>query len=236
MDAAGDHGPILVVDDDAALAEMLQLVLIKEGFSTAGVGHGSDVMDVFREHRPALVLLDLMLPGRGGIRICQDIRRESGVPIIMLTARTDTPNVVQGLGAGADDYVCKPFRSAELIARIRARLRTPVSRREEGEVITVGDLTIDPVAHLVQLGGEEISLTPLEYSLLVTMAQYPNRVFSRETLLREVWGYTNITDTRLVNVHVQRLRSKVERNADHPQMIVTVRGIGYRINTPGEES
>lgn len=173
MDAAGDHGPILVVDDDAALAEMLQLVLIKEGFSTAGVGHGSDVMDVFREHRPALVLLDLMLPGRDGIRICQDIRRESGVPIIMLTARTDTPNVVQGLGAGADDYVCKPFRSAELIARIRARLRTPVSRREEGEVITVGDLTIDPVAHLVQLGGEEISLTPLEYSLLVTMAQYP---------------------------------------------------------------
>lgn len=97
-------------------------------------------------------------------------------------------------------------------------------------VITVGDLTIDPVAHLVQLGGGEISLTPLEYSLLVTMAQYPNRVFSRETLLREVWGYTNITDTRLVNVHVQRLRSKVERNADHPQMIVTVRGIGYRIN------
>ena len=226
MDAAGDHGPILVVDDDTALAEMLQLVLIKEGFSTAWVGHGSDVMDVFREHRPALVLLDLMLPGRDGIRICQDIRRESGVPIIMLTARTDTPNVVQGLGAGAD----------ELIARIRARLRTPVSRREEGEVITVGDLTIDPVAHLVQLGGEEISLTPLEYSLLVTMAQYPNRVFSRETLLREVWGYTNITDTRLVNVHVQRLRSKVERNADHPQMIVTVRGIGYRINTPGEES
>ena len=133
MDAAGDHGPILVVDDDAALAEMLQLVLIKEGFSTAGVGHGSDVMDVFREHRPALVLLDLMLPGRDGIRICQDIRRESGVPIIMLTARTDTPNVVQGLGAGADDYVCKPFRSAELIARIRARLRTPVAQREEGD-------------------------------------------------------------------------------------------------------
>ena len=236
MDAAGDYGPILVVDDDAALAEMLQLVLIKEGFSTAWVGHGSDVMDVFREHRPALVLLDLMLPGRDGIRICQDIRRESGVPIIMLTARSDTPDVVQGLGAGADDYVCKPFRSAELIARIRARLRTPVAQREEGEVITVGDLTIDPAAHLVQLGGEEISLTPLEYSLLVTMAQYPNRVFSRETLLREVWGYTNITDTRLFNVHVQRLRSKVERNADHPQMIVTVRGIGYRINTPGEES
>lgn len=102
MDAAGDHGPILVVDDDAALAEMLQLVLIKEGFSTAWVGHGSDVMDVFREHRPALVLLDLMLPGRDGIRICQDIRRESGVPIIMLTARSDTPDVVQGLGAGAD--------------------------------------------------------------------------------------------------------------------------------------
>jgi len=133
VDAAGDYGPILVVDDDAALAEMLQLVLIKEGFSTAWVGHGSDVMDVFHEHRPALDLLDLMLPGRDGIRSCQDSRREAGVPIIMLTARSDTPDVVQGLGAGADDYVCKPFRAAELIARIRARLRTPVAQREAGD-------------------------------------------------------------------------------------------------------
>ena len=236
VDPAGNRGPILVVDDDAALAEMLQLVLVKKGFSTVWVSHGSDVMGVFRERRPALVLLDLMLPGRNGIQICQDIRRESGVPIIMLTARSDTPDVVRGLGAGADDYVCKPFRSAELVARIRARLRAPVVPHEAGEVVTVGDLTIDPAAHVVQLGGEEISLTPLEYSLLFTMAQHPNEVFTRETLLREIWGYTNSTDTRLLNVHVQRLRAKVERNADRPQMIVTVRGIGYRISAPEEES
>ena len=220
MSATGEHGPILVVDDDPALAEMLQLVLVKEGFSTVWVGHGNDVMDVFRQRKPALVLLDLMLP----------------VPIIMLTARSDTPDVVRGLGAGADDYVSKPFRSAELVARIRARLRTPAAQRDEGGIITVGDLTIDPAAHLVQRGGEEISLTPLEYSLLMTMAQHPNKVFSRETLLREVWGYTSNADTRLVNVHMQRLRSKVERNAERPQMIVTVRGVGYRIRTPGEES
>ena len=236
MGATGEHGPILVVDDDPALAEMLQLVLVKEGFSTVWVGHGNDVMDVFRQRKPALVLLDLMLPGRDGIQICQDIRRESGVPIIMLTARSDTPDVVRGLGAGADDYVSKPFRSAELVARIRARLRTPAAQRDEGGIITVGDLTIDAAAHLVQRGGEEISLTPLEYSLLMTMAQHPNKVFSRETLLREVWGYTSNADTRLVNVHMQRLRSKVERNAERPQMIVTVRGVGYRIRTPGEES
>lgn len=132
MSATGEHGPILVVDDDPALAEMLQLVLVKEGFSTVWVGHGNDVMDVFRERKPALVLLDLMLPGRDGIQICQDIRGESGVPIIMLTARSDTPDVVRGLGAGADDYVSKPFRSAELVARIRARLRTPAAQRDEG--------------------------------------------------------------------------------------------------------
>lgn len=236
MGATGEHGPILVVDDDPALAEMLQLVLVKEGFSTVWVGHGNDVMDVFRQRKPALVLLDLMLPGRDGIQICQDIRRESGAPIIMLTARSDTPDVVRGLGAGADDYVSKPFRSAELVARIRARLRTPAAERDEGGIITFGDLTINPAAHLVQRGGEEISLTPLEYSLLMTMAQRPNKVFSRETLLREVWGYTSNADTRLVNVHMQRLRSKVERNAERPQMIVTVRGVGYRIRTPGEES
>ena len=139
MSATGEHGPILVVDDDPALAEMLQLVLVKEGFSTVWVGHGNDVMDVFRERKPSLVLLDLMLPGRDGIQICQDIRRESGVPIIMLTARSDTPDVVRGLGAGADDYVSKPFRSAELVARIRARLRTPAAQRDEGGIITVGD-------------------------------------------------------------------------------------------------
>ena len=186
VDPAGNRGPILVVDDDAALAEMLQLVLVKKGFSTVWVSHGSDVMGVFRERRPALVLLDLMLPGRNGIRICQDIRRESGVPIIMLTARSDTPDVVRGLGAGADDYVCKPFRSAELVARIRARLRAPVVPHEAGEVVSGGDLTSDPAAQVGQLGGGAGWLTPLEYSLLCPLAQLPHEVLPSETVLREL--------------------------------------------------
>ena len=226
MDAAGDHGPILVVDDDAALAEMLQLVLIKEGFSTAWVGHGSDVMDVFREHRPALVLLDLMLPGRDGIRICQDIRRESGVPIIMLTAKDTEIDKVLGLELGADDYVTKPFGLEEVVARIRARLRR--TDDTPADVLEVGDLTVDVPQHTVTRGEEEIQLTPLEFDLLVEMARKPNQVHSREELLESVWGYRNASDTRLVNVHVQRLRSKIEHDPENPEIILTVRGVGYK--------
>lgn len=229
-------GPVLVVDDDPALAEMLQLVLVKEGFSTVWVADGNEVLNAFRTHRPVVVLLDLMLPGRDGIQICRDIRRESGVPIIMLTARSDTQDVVRGLEAGADDYVSKPFRSAELVARIRARLRPVVPQEGTGGgAVEAFGLVIDPMAHQVTRDGAEIPLTPLEYDLLVTMASHPNKVFSRESLLDQVWGYSANADTRLVNVHVQRLRAKIESNPDHPQIIVTVRGIGYRMRTGREE-
>ncbi|MFZ2261566.1 MtrAB system response regulator MtrA [Luteococcus japonicus] len=219
---------ILVIDDDAALAEMLQLVLRQEGFEPSWCGHGDKALAAFREQRPDLVLLDLMLPGRDGIEICRDIRAESGVPIVMLTAKSDTMDVVVGLEAGADDYVSKPFKAKELIARIRTRLRrTPVDE-SGGDVLRIGDLAISLSGHQVRRGEETIALTPLEFDLLLALARKPHQVFSREALLQEVWGYRDAADTRLVNVHVQRLRAKIERDPERPEIVVTVRGAGYR--------
>lgn len=218
---------ILVIDDDAALAEMLQMVLRSEGFETAWCGSGEKALEAFHQHRPDLVLLDLMLPGRDGISICRDIRAESGVPIVMLTAKSDTIDVVTGLEAGADDYVSKPFKAKELVARIRTRLRR-LADDTDHDLIRIGDLTISTVSHQVRRGDQVIALTPLEFDLLVALARKPRQVFTRETLLEEVWGYRHANDTRLVNVHVQRLRSKIELDPEHPQIVVTVRGVGYR--------
>ena len=217
---------ILVVDDDKALAEMIGIVLEAEGFTPFFSGDGAEAIEVFREGRPDLVLLDVMLPGLDGIQVCERIRAESGVPIIMLTARTDTTDVVRGLEAGADDYVVKPFNPVELTARIKARLREP--QQDLPETIRVGDLTIDVAAREVRRGTQPISLTPLEFDLLVILARKPQQVFSREVLLEKVWGYQYKADTRLVNVHVQRLRAKVELDPDYPTIVTTVRGVGYR--------
>jgi len=219
-------GRILVVDDDTALAEMIGIVLKSDGFETAFCADGSEAVDVWRAEKPDLVLLDLMLPGKDGIEICREIRVESGVPIIMLTARSDTTDVVSGLEAGADDYIVKPFNPKELVARIRTRLRPATP--EDNQTLRVGDLTIDVAAHEVRRGDELISLTPLEFELLVALASKPQQVFTREQLLEQVWGYHYKADTRLVNVHVQRLRSKVERDPDNPRVVMTVRGVGYR--------
>ena len=227
---AGKLGHILVVDDDTALAEMLGIVLTKEGWSVTTCGDGSRAVAAFRATDPDLVLLDVMLPGKDGMTVCREIRAESGVPIIMLTARTDTHDVVSGLEAGADDYVQKPFRPQELLARTRARMRrhTPPQTPQ----LAVGDLTIDVESHLVQRAGEPISLTPLEFDLLVALARKPMQVFSRETLLEQVWGYQHAGDTRLVNVHVQRLRAKIESDPENPRIVQTVRGVGYRAGAP----
>ena len=191
------------------------------------MGEGVEAVKAAEEHNPDLILLDVMLPGMNGIDVCKAIRESSTVPIVMLTARTDTVDVVLGLESGADDYVHKPFKPKELVARVRARLRrTP----EETQVdsIEVADLTIDVPGHQVIRDGQEIALTPIEFDLLVTLASRPRQVFSREELLEQVWGYRKSSDTRLVNVHVQRLRAKVERDPDDPKIIQTVRGIGYK--------
>jgi two-component system response regulator MtrA len=217
---------ILVVDDDIALAEMLGIVLRAEEFEPTFCSDGAAALDAFRASAPDLVLLDLMLPGVDGIEVCLQIRAESDVPIVMLTAKSDTVDVVRGLESGADDYVAKPFKPKELVARVRARLR----RIEEPaqEVLRIGDLSIDVDGHRVTREGEPIPLTPLEFDLLVALARKPWQVFTREVLLEQVWGYRHAADTRLVNVHVQRLRSKVERDPEHPEVVVTVRGVGYR--------
>lgn len=221
---------ILVVDDDTALAEMIGIVLEAEGFDVDYCADGTNALDTFRTAQPDLVLLDLMLPGVDGIEVCRRIRRESDIPIIMLTARSDTPDVVTGLEAGADDYVAKPFKPQELVARIRTRLRRIDAA--DDDKLYIGDLTIDVTSHEVRRGTELIALTPLEFELLVALAQKPKQVFTREELLEKVWGYRHSADTRLVNVHVQRLRAKVEKDPESPEVVVTVRGIGYRAGTP----
>jgi two-component system response regulator MtrA len=216
---------VLVVDDDQALSEMLGIVLRAEGYEALFCDDGSKAQGIFQETKPDLVLLDLMLPGIDGIEVCKRIRSESGVPIVMLTARGDTLDVVKGLESGADDYIIKPFKPKELVARIKARLR---KEDVKAELLTLADLTIDVVGHSVKRNGKEISLTPLEFDLLLALARKPWQVYTREQLLTDVWHYRNPADTRLVNVHVQRLRSKVEHDPENPEIVMTVRGVGYK--------
>jgi two-component system response regulator MtrA len=221
------NGRILVVDDDTALAEMIGIVLRTEGFDPQFCEDGALALDVFRATKPDLVLLDLMLPGVDGIEVCGRIRAESGTPIIMLTAKSDTADVVKGLESGADDYMVKPFNPKELVARIRTRLR-PAAPAPAVETLRIGDLVLDVAGHEVRRGETRINLTPLEFDLLLALASKPQQVFTREMLLEQVWGYHYKADTRLVNVHVQRLRAKVEDDPDNPRIVMTVRGVGYR--------
>jgi len=218
---------VLVVDDDQDLAEMLGIVLTGAGIDVDLVSRGDEALEVFRNNPPDLVLLDVMLPGLDGIEVCRQIRAESMVPIVMLSAKGDSHDVVRGLEAGADDYMVKPFRhQSELVARIRTRLRR--TNTDVTGSILIADLQIDVNAHEVTRAGKVIALTRLEFDLLVALAREPSRVFSRDALLSEVWGYRHSTDTRLVNVHVQRLRSKIEHDPERPEIVLTVRGVGYK--------
>ncbi len=226
----GVRGRVLVVDDDVALAEMLGIVLRGEGFEATFCSDGAQAVQAFHDSRPDIILLDLMLPGMDGIDVCRAIRQESGVPIVMLTAKNDTVDVVLGLESGADDYIVKPFKPKELVARLRARIRR--SEEPGSGTLEIGDITIDVAGHSVRRGDDVIALTPLEFDLLVCLARRPGQVFSREALLQEVWGYRHAADTRLVNVHVQRLRAKVEHDPEHPTIVLTIRGVGYKAGPP----
>ena len=218
---------VLVVDDDQDLAEMLGIVLNGAGIDVDLVSRGDEALEVFRNNPPDLVLLDVMLPGLDGIEVCKQIRAESMVPIVMLSAKGDTHDVVRGLEAGADDYMVKPFRhQSELVARIKTRLRK--TNTDIAGLLKISDLSIDFNAHEFSRAGKVIALTRLEFDLLVALAREPGRVFSRDALLSEVWGYRHSTDTRLVNVHVQRLRAKIEHDPEHPEIVLTVRGVGYK--------
>ena len=222
---------MLVVDDDDALREMVGLVLSANNYEPLFASDGLSAVEIFRSQNPDLVLLDIMLPGQSGIEVCREIRAFSGTPIIMLTAKGETDDVVAGLEAGADDYVIKPHNGVELVARIRARLR-PLG--DDGGSVQIGPLTLDPKTFEVWRGETQIPLTPLEFKLLHTLAAKPQQVFSREMLLDQVWGYQYKADTRLVNVHVQRLRSKVEEDPENPKIVMTVRGHGYRASSDSQ--
>ena len=223
---------ILLVDDDERIRASMRLVLEDEGYAIEEAASGEAALASFARSPADLVLIDLMLPGVDGFETCRTLRRTSDVPVIMVTARNDTYDVVAGLEAGADDYVTKPFVAKELAARIRALLRRARSSSEApNPVLQVGDLEILPDAGEVRRGGELVHLTRTEFRLLCELASSPGRVFSRELLLERVWGYDYFGDGRLVDVHVRRLRTKVEADPARPRHVVTVRGLGYKLQT-----
>jgi two-component system, OmpR family, response regulator MtrA len=221
---AGMKSRVLVVDDDPALAEMLTIVLRGEGFDTAVVGDGTRALPAVRELRPDVVLLDLMLPGMNGIDVCRAIRSESGVPIVMLTAKSDTVDVVLGLESGADDYVVKPFTFEVLLARVRVLLRR--AQHEATPALRFADLSLDVSAHQVRRGQRELALTNLEFKLLQALMEHPSQVLSKDILLERVWGYDFGGSTNVVEVYIKQLRQKLDAGGA-PPIIQTVRGVGY---------
>ena len=220
---------ILSVEDDERIRTAVKLALEDEGWAVEEADTGEEALNAFQRQPADVVLIDIMLPGIDGFDVCRAIRRVSDVPIVMVTARADTHDVVAGLEAGADDYLTKPFAPKELSARIRALLRRARSSDSGSAHLRFGDLEIVPDEGVVRRGGEEIHLTKTEFRLLVELASSPGRVFSRETLLERVWGYGYFGDGRLVDVHVRRLRAKVESDAANPRHVVTVRGLGYKL-------
>jgi two-component system, OmpR family, response regulator MtrA len=221
---------ILFVEDDPSIREVTAIGLRAAGFDVDTAADGAAGLERWRQAQPDLVLLDVMLPRLDGLEVCRAIRRESTVPIVMLTARGDTIDVVVGLEAGADDYVKKPFEMPELVARIRAALRRRRSSAEPGTATTLelGPLAIDTAGRTVRRDDEDIALTRTEFDLLVELAQRPGQVLTRDQLLDRVWGYDYLGDSRLVDVAIGRVRAKVERDPANPELLLTVRGSGYK--------
>jgi DNA-binding response OmpR family regulator len=220
---------VLLVEDDPRIRTSLRLVLEDEGYVVAEAESGEEALVAFDTRPPDVILIDLMLPGMDGFDLCRSIRRRSDVPAIMVTARTDSHDVVAGLEAGADDYVSKPIAPKELSARIRALLRRARTAAPEFQVIRAGRLEIRPEEGIVRLDGTEIDLTKTEFRLLSELAENAGRVLSREHLLERVWGYDYFGDSRLVDVHIRRLRAKIEADPANPDTVVTVRGLGYKL-------
>lgn len=225
----GTH--ILAVEDDERIRSAVKLALEDEGWSVDEAGSGEEAVDMFARSAPDVVLIDIMLPGIDGFELCRTLRRHSDVPIVIVTARNDTHDVVAGLEAGADDYLTKPFAPKELSARIRALLRRARPIVAGHAKLVFGNLEIVPDEGKVLRDGTELHLTKTEFRLLCELAQSPGRVFSRESLLDKVWGYDYFGDGRLVDVHVRRLRTKVEADPANPRHVVTVRGLGYRLQS-----
>ncbi|MEA2622082.1 MAG: two-component system, OmpR family, response regulator RegX3 [Chloroflexota bacterium] len=222
---------ILLVEDDRSIRETTEMGLRAAGFDVITAATGDDALERFREAAPAAVVLDVMLPGIDGLEVCRRIRSGSATPVLMLTARTDTADVVLGLEAGADDYLRKPFAIAELVARLRAALRRAsldADAAPASDIVALGPLEIDPAAHAVVRDGVEVPLSHTEFQLLLELARHPGQVLSRDALLDRIWGYDYLGDSRLVDVAIGRLRGKVEADPARPQIILTVRGAGYK--------
>ena len=218
----------MLVEDDPSIRETTAIGLRDAGFRVTTAADGREALLRFRQSPFDALVLDVMLPSVDGFEVCREVRKTSRVPIVMLTARADATDVVAGLELGADDYVTKPFDLPVLVARVRAVLRRAAAEPEERS-IGIGDLEVDPAAFAARRGGRELGLTATEFRLLLEMARRPGRVFTREVLLENVWGYDHLGDSRLVDVAIQRLRSKVEDDPSHPSLIATVRGVGYRL-------
>ena len=222
---------ILVVDDEAKIVKTLKAYLERAGFRVVEAGDGQTALTIYRHEKPALVILDLGLPGMDGLDVARALRRESDVPIIMLTARVDETDKLIGLELGADDYVAKPFSPRELVARVRAVLRRTGGEREQAPPpIVAGDVKIDLERRQVTVGGQSVELTPTEFDLLAVMARHPGRVFTRLDLLDRVQGYAFEGYERTVDAHVKNLRQKIESDPKHPQYLLTVYGVGYRFS------
>jgi len=233
MDASAAR--ILVVDDEESIRTLLAFPLRRDGHEVVTASSGPEALERFETLRPDLVLLDVMLPGIDGVEVCRRLRRQSAVPIIMLSARGEELDRVAGLEAGADDYVTKPFSVRELRSRVRAALRRaalPAALPGSSPPIEIGDVRIDPDRRRVEVRGEEVELTHLEFELLVTLARAPGRVFTRDMLLERAWGGSAYRERRTVDVHVLHLREKIERNPKAPEHVITVRGLGYRFRDP----
>ncbi len=222
---------ILIADDEKNIVELIKFNLAKENFKVIEAYNGIDALKLFRKEKPDLVILDIMMPGMGGLEVCRQIRKESRVPIIMLTAKSDEIDKVIGLELGADDYVTKPFSPRELIARVKAVLRrAKPSKHHEQEEYRIGDFVINVVKREVRVRGKLVQLKPKEFELLKLLATNPGKVFTRDYLLEQIWGYNYLGDTRTVDVHMRRLRKKVEVDPSNPQYLRTVHGVGYKFH------
>jgi len=223
-------GRILVVDDDTHIVELVRYNLSQEGFEVDGAYDGHDAIEKARANPPELVILDLMLPYVDGLEVFRHLRREAPVPILMLTAKDNEHDRVLSLESGADDYVTKPFSPRELVARVRAILRRAGEQDRQAETaLASGSLVLDPTAHEVRLGDRLIDLTAKEFDLLQLLMGHPNRVFTRDFLLERIWGYEYVGSTRTVDMHISRLREKIDDDPDAPRFIITLRGVGYKL-------
>ena len=231
MSTSGSHR-VLLVEDEEALADSVRYNLEREGYAVEVAGDGHRALERFRAGAPALVVLDLMLPGLSGLDVCRTIRAESDVPIIIVTAKDSEADKVAGLELGADDYVTKPFSIRELVSRVRANLRRiePRSAVREEDVLAAGPVSMDVARHEVTVRGDGVALPPKEFELLEALLRRKGRLLTREVLIDEVWGPSYFGDTRTLDVHVKRLRRKIEEDPHHPVHLLTVRGLGYKFS------